>query len=120
SRRRGYWLRHAAAAFGVAGGVGGGRSPALKLKPFAPILPFAVESDSRGAMADAGTSAGMAAPIEANRPVISVDRTERIGGIGRMVILACFLVGAAITFAVIGRDAAQPFGLGLLGILAMV
>ncbi|MFO1185889.1 MAG: PAS domain-containing protein [Bauldia sp.] len=48
------------------------------------------------------------------------DRSERIGGIGRLLILSCGLVGAAIAFALIGRDEAQPFVLGLLGILAMV
>src|SRR3954471_5393093 len=69
-------------------------------------------------MAEAGLTAGAGA--SATRPPTGVDRTDRIGGVGRLLILACGLVGAAIAFAVLGKDKAQPFVLGLLGILSMV
>lgn len=49
-----------------------------------------------------------------------VDRPDRLTGAGRLLVLACGLVGAALAFAVIQRDAAEPFILGLLGILAVV
>ena len=49
-----------------------------------------------------------------------IDRSERPKGIGRLLILACGLVGAALAFAIIQRDAAEPFVLGLLGVLAVV
>jgi two-component system cell cycle sensor histidine kinase/response regulator CckA len=49
-----------------------------------------------------------------------VDRSQLMGGAGRVVTLACGLIGAAIAFAVLGRDQAEPFVLGLLGILAMI
>jgi two-component system cell cycle sensor histidine kinase/response regulator CckA len=58
---------------------------------------------------------GEPAPVD---PII--DRSERLTGIGRLLVLACGLVGAALAFAVIQRDAAEPFVLGLLGILAVV
>jgi len=49
-----------------------------------------------------------------------VGRSERLSGLGRLLVLACGLVGAALAFAVIQRDVAEPFILGLLGILAVV
>jgi two-component system, cell cycle sensor histidine kinase and response regulator CckA len=49
-----------------------------------------------------------------------IDRSERLTGVGRLLVLACGLVGAALAFAVIQRDAAEPFVLGLLGILAVI
>ena len=49
-----------------------------------------------------------------------VDRSERLTGVGRLLVLACGLIGAAITFAFIQRDRAEPFILGLLGILAVI
>jgi two-component system cell cycle sensor histidine kinase/response regulator CckA len=58
---------------------------------------------------------GESAPVD---PI--VDRSERLTGVGRLLVLACGLVGAALAFAVIQRDAAEPFVLGLLGVLAVV
>lgn len=49
-----------------------------------------------------------------------VDRTAQLTGVGRLLILACGLVGAAFAFAFIQRDNAEPFVLGLLGILAVI
>jgi len=49
-----------------------------------------------------------------------INRSERLTGVGRLLVLACGLVGAAVAFAVIQREAAEPFVLGLLGILAVV
>jgi len=59
--------------------------------------------------------AGESVPLD---PI--VDRSERLTGVGRLLVLACGLIGAALAFAVIRRDAAEPFVLGLLGILAVV
>ncbi len=49
-----------------------------------------------------------------------IDRSDRLTGVGRLLILACGLVGAAVAFAVIQRSVAEPFILGLLGVLAVV
>jgi two-component system cell cycle sensor histidine kinase/response regulator CckA len=49
-----------------------------------------------------------------------IDRSERLTGVGRLLVLACGLVGAALAFAILQRDSAEPFVLGLLGILAVI
>ncbi len=49
-----------------------------------------------------------------------VDRAERIGGAGRLIILAFGLVGVAFGFAFIDKTRAEPFILGLLAILAVI
>src|SRR4029078_8879660 len=49
-----------------------------------------------------------------------VDRSGRLTGIGRLIVLACGLVGAAIAFALMKTEQAQPLVLGLLGVLAVV
>ena len=54
----------------------------------------------------------------ANEPVI--DRTGRISGAGRLIVLASGLVGIAVGLALIERDRAEPFLLGLLGLLAVI
>ena len=59
---------------------------------------------------DGGT--GPAAPI--------IDRSERLTGVGRLLILACGLIGAAFAFAFVQKDNAEPFVLGLLGVLAVI
>jgi two-component system cell cycle sensor histidine kinase/response regulator CckA len=59
----------------------------------------------------------------ANGPAPSepiIDRSERLTGVGRLLVLACGLVGAALAFAFLQRDRAEPFVLGLLGILAVI
>src|SRR3972149_7354868 len=48
------------------------------------------------------------------------DRSERISGIGRLIVLAFGLVGVSIGFALIEPDRAEPFVLGVLGLLAVV
>ncbi|MEO8667603.1 MAG: PAS domain-containing protein [Bauldia sp.] len=63
-------------------------------------------------MSDRGKGPASADPI--------VDRSERMTGVGRLIILAGGLVGAAIAFAFMRPDQAQPFVLGLLGLLAVV
>ncbi|WP_237152576.1 cell cycle histidine kinase CckA, partial [Oryzibacter oryziterrae] len=49
-----------------------------------------------------------------------VDRTERGGNVGLVVALALSLVLAAAVFAVLDRSSAEPYVLGLLGLLAVV
>ncbi|WP_417680449.1 cell cycle histidine kinase CckA [Roseibium sp.] len=49
-----------------------------------------------------------------------IDRPERSGNIWLLIVLALVLVGAAAGFAVMDKAQAQPFVLGLLGILAVV
>ncbi len=49
-----------------------------------------------------------------------VDRAERSGSIAALLLLALALLGAATAFAVMGREAAEPYVLALLGILAVV
>lgn len=49
-----------------------------------------------------------------------VDRSERGGNVGLVIALALLLVGAATIFAVLDRSSAEPFVLGLLGLLAVV
>ena len=69
-----------------------------------------------------GQSAGMsdhATPTVRADPL--VDRSGRISGTGRLIVLAFGLVGVAIGFAFLSsRTQAQPFVLGLLGILAVI
>ncbi|ADZ69980.1 cell cycle histidine kinase CckA [Polymorphum gilvum] len=49
-----------------------------------------------------------------------VDRAERSGNIGLLMLLAVALIAAAATFALMGRDRAEPYVLTLLGILSVV
>ncbi|PTW61761.1 two-component system cell cycle sensor histidine kinase/response regulator CckA [Breoghania corrubedonensis] len=49
-----------------------------------------------------------------------VDRSERTGSIGLLVLLALGLVVAAGAIAVMSREQAEPYVLGLLGLLAVV
>ena len=49
-----------------------------------------------------------------------IDRTERISGIGRLIVLAFGLVGVTIGFALIEPSRGQPFIIGLLGILSVI
>ncbi len=48
------------------------------------------------------------------------ERSERISGVGRLIVLAFGLVGVSIGFALIEPSRAEPFVLGLLGILSAV
>lgn len=49
-----------------------------------------------------------------------VDRSERSGNVGLLVTLALALVMAAAIFALLDRTSAEPYVLGLLGLLAVV
>jgi two-component system cell cycle sensor histidine kinase/response regulator CckA len=49
-----------------------------------------------------------------------VDRSDRPTGIGRLLVLAFGLVGAALAFALLPPAAAEPFIFALLGLLAVV
>jgi len=49
-----------------------------------------------------------------------VDRSERISGVGRLIVLSFALVGVSIGFALIGPARGAPFVLGVLGLLAVV
>ncbi len=49
-----------------------------------------------------------------------VDRSERGGNVALLVTLAVSLVAAAATFALLDRSRAEPYVMGLLGLLAVV
>ncbi|WP_181707510.1 cell cycle histidine kinase CckA [Chthonobacter rhizosphaerae] len=49
-----------------------------------------------------------------------IDRSERGGNVGLLVALALALVTAAAVFAMLDRSSAEPYVLGLLGLLAVV
>jgi two-component system cell cycle sensor histidine kinase/response regulator CckA len=49
-----------------------------------------------------------------------IDRTARLTGVGRLIVLACGLVGAAIAFALMKPENAEPLVLGLLSLLAVI
>jgi two-component system cell cycle sensor histidine kinase/response regulator CckA len=49
-----------------------------------------------------------------------VDRSERGGNVTLLVTLALSLVAAAGTFALLDRTLAEPYVMGLLGLLAVV
>jgi two-component system cell cycle sensor histidine kinase/response regulator CckA len=51
---------------------------------------------------------------------ISLDRRQRNGSIGLVLIVAVVLIGAAIALLLIGRGQAQPYILGLLALLATI
>ena len=49
-----------------------------------------------------------------------IDRSDRAGHIGLLMLLALGLIAAAAVIAILGRDRAEPFVLGLLGLLAVI
>jgi two-component system cell cycle sensor histidine kinase/response regulator CckA len=57
-------------------------------------------------------------------PSIGKQSTARretpLTGIGRLIVIACALVGVSIGFSIISPDRGQPFVLGLLAILAVL
>jgi two-component system cell cycle sensor histidine kinase/response regulator CckA len=57
---------------------------------------------------------------EGTRAAPAVDNSGRLTGAGRLIVLAFGLVGVAVGFAIIQRDRAEPFVLGLLGVLAVI
>jgi two-component system, cell cycle sensor histidine kinase and response regulator CckA len=50
----------------------------------------------------------------------AVDRSQRNGSIGMVLIVAVVLVGAALALLFIGRTNAEPYILGLLAVLAVI
>ena len=54
------------------------------------------------------------------RSRVAVDRTERGGSIGMVLLVAVLLVGAVVAFMFVGRSNAQPYIIGLLAALAVV
>ncbi|AXS41197.1 response regulator [Breoghania sp. L-A4] len=58
--------------------------------------------------------------IEARSPEPVIDRSERSGSIGLLVLLGLGLVAAAGGLAFMSREQAEPYVLGLLGLLAVV
>ncbi len=63
-------------------------------------------------MSDRAPQPGRAEPL--------VDRSNRITGTGRLIILAFGLVGVSIGLTLMSPNQAQPFVLGLLAILAVI
>src|SRR4051794_40003158 len=51
---------------------------------------------------------------------ISLDRRQRNGSIGVVLIIAVVLIGAAVALLLFGRGQAQPYILGLLALLAVI
>ena len=58
--------------------------------------------------------------VDAARPAPVIDYSQRMSGAGRLIVLAFALVGVAGGFALIQRERAEPFVLGLLGLLAVI
>ncbi len=54
------------------------------------------------------------------RPDPVIDRSGGINAAGRLTILAFGIVGLAVGFALIERQRAEPFVLGILGVLAVI
>src|SRR5215813_10522774 len=50
----------------------------------------------------------------------SVDRSQRSGSIGMVLLVAMVLVGAAVSLLFIGRNRAEPYIIGLLAVLAVI
>ncbi len=50
----------------------------------------------------------------------AIDRSQRSGSIGMVLLVAVVLVGAAVALLLIGRPNAEPYILGLLALLAVV
>ncbi len=82
-------------------------------------------SDASVLRADRGGTDGwglMAEESEKQAPVQapgSIDRSERPGRVGLLLMLAGLLVGAAVGLSFVANDQAQPLILGLLALLAM-
>jgi two-component system cell cycle sensor histidine kinase/response regulator CckA len=63
-------------------------------------------------MSDRATSSARTEPV--------IDRTARMTGVGRLIVLAFALVGVSVGFTLIEPGRAQPFILGLLVILSVI
>lgn len=58
--------------------------------------------------------------IDARPPQPVIDRSERSGNVGLLMFLALALVVAAAAFGMMSQEQAEPYVLGLLGILSVV
>ncbi|MEX0852491.1 MAG: PAS domain-containing protein [Bauldia sp.] len=56
---------------------------------------------------------------QAARPAPAADRSQRVAGVGWLIILAFGLVGVSIGFALVDAGRGEPFMVGVLGILAV-
>src|SRR5262245_50107100 len=66
------------------------------------------------------TRAGMATQDLSEASREAVDRSQRSGSIGMVLLVAIVLVGAAVALLFIGRSRAEPYIIGLLAVLAVV
>src|SRR5262249_33982352 len=112
--RRGDRLRHAAAPHH---GAIMKMPVAFELKALAPTQTL---GHSRTTDTKASDSADMAPQDLSEPPRTSVDRLQRGGSIGMVLLVAVVLVGAAVAFLFIGRARAEPYIVGLLTVLAVV
>jgi two-component system cell cycle sensor histidine kinase/response regulator CckA len=71
-----------------------------------------VEEGGKGGMSGESNQSAGSAPV--------IDRADRISGIGWLIVLACGFVVAAVGLTLLGQDQAEPFVLGLLGILSII
>src|SRR5882724_10891808 len=62
----------------------------------------------------------MATQDMSDGPREAVDRSQRGGSIGMVLLVAVVLVGAAVALLFIGRPNAEPYILGLLAVLAVI
>src|SRR5262245_51423124 len=53
-------------------------------------------------------------------PRVAIDRGQRGGSIGMVLMVAVALVAAAVTLLFLGRGRAEPYILGLLAVLAVI
>jgi two-component system cell cycle sensor histidine kinase/response regulator CckA len=63
-------------------------------------------------MSDRATTPSVRAPV--------IDRTERLTGIGRLIVLAFALVGVSVGFAFVDPERSEPIVIGLLAILSVI
>ena len=77
---------------------------------------------TRGAPVARGTDIDDAveAPVRTGRAVGGQGGQEGIGGIGRLIIVVCGLIGVAIGFMLVDGEETEPLMLGLLAILAVI
>src|SRR5712691_851721 len=95
-----------------------GRREPVARSPCLGQLRGAIRRDCADAIRGEPTSARMATQDLSGAPRMSVDRSQRGGSIGLVLLVAVVLVSAAVALLVIGRGRAEPYILGLLAVLA--
>jgi two-component system, cell cycle sensor histidine kinase and response regulator CckA len=88
-----------------------------RLRPSGTEKIAAVERQRKQRAADLD---GMATQDLSETPRTSVDRLQRRGSIGMVLLVAVVLVGAAVALLFIGRARAEPYIVGLLTVLAVI